>query len=53
MKKNEGRKSHDTVPFKMIYLRNFDYRNAGLSGIKTVRYRTEKTNDAGAVPVPE
>jgi hypothetical protein len=41
-KKTEGRKSRDTVPLKMIHLRNFEYRNAGLSGIKTVRYRTEK-----------
>jgi hypothetical protein len=26
--------------------------NAGLSGIRSVRYRNEKTNDAGTGPVP-
>ncbi len=27
--------------------------NAGLSGIRSVRYRNEKTNDAGKGPVPD
>ncbi len=27
--------------------------NAGLSGIRSVRYRTEKTNDDGDSPVPD
>ncbi len=27
--------------------------NAGLSGIRSVRYRNEKTNDAGNGPVPD
>jgi hypothetical protein len=28
-------------------------RNAGLSGIRSVRYRTEKTNHAGNSPAPD
>jgi hypothetical protein len=28
-------------------------RNAGLSSIRSVRYRNEKTNDAGTDPVPD
>ncbi len=27
--------------------------NAGLSGIRSVRYRNKKTNDAGTGPVPD
>jgi hypothetical protein len=34
-----------------VYVHVHICRNAGLSGIQLVRYRTEKTNDAGTGPV--
>jgi hypothetical protein len=38
-----------------VHLRVHVYKcwNAGLSGIRSVRYQTEKTNDAGNSPVPD
>jgi hypothetical protein len=36
-----------------VHVRVYKCRNAGLTGIRSVRYRTEKTNDAGNSPVPE
>ncbi len=36
-----------------VRVRVYKCRNAGLSGIRSVRYRTEKTNDAGNSPVPD
>jgi hypothetical protein len=34
-----------------VCVRVYKCRNAGLSGIRSVRYRNEKTNDAGNGPV--
>ncbi len=36
-----------------VRVRVYKCQNAGLSGIRSVRYRTEKTNDAGNSPVPD
>jgi hypothetical protein len=36
-----------------VHVRVYKCRNAGLSGIRSVRYRNEKTNDAGNGPVPD
>jgi hypothetical protein len=36
-----------------VRVRVYKCRNAGLSGIRTVRYQTEKNNDAGTGPVPD
>ncbi len=36
-----------------VRVRVYKCRNAGLSGIRSVRYQTEKTNDAGNSPVPD
>ncbi len=34
-------------------VRVYKCRNAGLSDMRSVRYRNEKTNDAGNGPVPD
>jgi hypothetical protein len=39
--------------FVFVCVRVYKCWNAGLSSIRSVRYRTEKTNDAGTSPVPE
>ncbi len=36
-----------------VRVRVYKGRNAELSGIRSVRYRTEKTYDAGTGPVPD
>jgi hypothetical protein len=36
-----------------VRVRVYKCRNAGLSGIRSVRYRNEKTNYAGNGPVPD
>ncbi len=36
-----------------VHVRVYKCRNDGLSGIQSVWYRTEKTNDAGNSPVPD
>jgi hypothetical protein len=36
-----------------VRVRVYKCRNAELSGIRSVRYQTEKTNDAGTGPVPD
>ncbi len=36
-----------------VSVRVYKCRNAGLSGIRSVRYQTEKTNNAGNSPVPD
>jgi hypothetical protein len=36
-----------------VRIRVYKCQNAELSGIRSVRYRTEKTNDAGTGPVPD
>jgi hypothetical protein len=36
-----------------VRVRMYKCRNAGLSGIQSVRYRNDKTNDAGTDPVPD
>ncbi len=36
-----------------VRVRVYKRRNAGLSGIRSVRYRIEKTKDAGNGPVPD
>jgi hypothetical protein len=36
-----------------VRVRVYKCRNAGLSGIRSVRYRNKKTNDAGTGPVPK
>ncbi len=36
-----------------VRVRVYKCRSAGLSGIRSVRYRTEKTNNAGNGPVPD
>ncbi len=36
-----------------VHVRVHKCRNAGLSGIQSVRYRNKKTNDAGTGPVPD
>jgi hypothetical protein len=36
-----------------VHVRMHKCRNAGLSGIRSVRYQNDKTNDAGTDPVPD
>ncbi len=36
-----------------VHVRGYKCRNAGLSGIRSIRYRNEKTNNAVNGPVPD
>jgi hypothetical protein len=53
MKKTEGRKYHDNVPLKMIQLRDFDTGMPDYPASRQSGTGLKKTNDAGAVPVPD